>query len=72
LDGGYSLKSLFNTSGMDYRAQGLKDVLPTLDQESALKLLVGNGNLVKRPFLVFDGGVLVGFKEDEWSERISG
>lgn len=72
LNSGYSLRALFNTSGMDYRAQGLKDVLPTLETADAIRLLVENGNLVKRPFLVFDGGVLVGFKEDEWSDQIVG
>lgn len=62
------VRPLFNTSGMDYRALGLKDKLPAMPQEEALKLLSRNGNLVKRPFALDPGrGVfLVGFKEAEW------
>lgn len=62
------LRKLFNTSGMDYRALGLKDKLPSLTTDAALKLLTENGNLVKRPF-AFDAKNkvhLVGFKEPEW------
>jgi len=65
-----SLRRLFNTSGVDYRAQSLKDVLPSLSEGEAIELLMGNGNLVKRPFLVYGGGVLIGFKEDEWMEKL--
>lgn len=62
------LRPLFNTSGQDYRAQGLKDKLPTLSSKEALALLAANGNLVKRPFaLDKEHNVwLVGFKEAEW------
>lgn len=60
------LRKLFNTSGGDYKALGLSEKLPSLSEAEALKLLAGNGNLVKRPFVIGDGVHLVGFKEDEW------
>jgi arsenate reductase len=63
------LRRLFNVSGMDYRAMGLKDKLPSMAQGDALKLLSENGNLVKRPFAIdeAEGIYLVGFKESEWA-----
>ena len=67
---GGDLRKLFNTSGMDYRALGLKDQLPTMSESAAFELLSGNGNLVKRPFLIGDGKVLVGFKELEWKKAL--
>jgi arsenate reductase len=63
---GGDLRKLFNTSGMDYKALNMKDKLPTLSVEEALKLLNENGNLVKRPFALTDKVGLVGFKEEEW------
>ena len=65
---GGDLRRLFNTSGLDYRALGLKDKLPAMTTDAALKLLSTNGNLVKRPFAidVAKKVFLVGFKEDEW------
>lgn len=65
---GGDLRRLFNTSGLDYRALGLKDKLPAMTTDSALKLLSTNGNLVKRPFAIDAAKkvFLVGFKEDEW------
>ncbi len=68
---GGDLRKLFNTSGMDYRALGLKDQLPAMSEAAAFELLSKNGNLVKRPFLIGDGKVLVGFKEPEW-EKVLG
>ncbi len=65
-----SLKALFNTSGVDYRAQGMKDKLPNMSEEEALELLSGNGNLIKRPFVILNDSALVGFKEAEWAEVI--
>lgn len=63
-----NLRSLFNTSGQDYRAQNLKEKLPNLSTEKALALLTQNGNLVKRPFALDEktGIFLVGFREAEW------
>jgi len=62
------LRLLFNTSGQDYRALGMKDKLPTMTEDKAIKLLSSNGNLVKRPFVIDEaaGIHLVGFKEAEW------
>lgn len=64
---GGNLRKLFNTSGIDYRNLGLKDQLPTLSDAAALALLTTNGNLVKRPFLIGDGKVLVGFQPAVWA-----
>lgn len=66
LKSGYPLKALFNSSGGDYRELGMKDKLPTLSEEDALELLHSRGNLVKRPFVVAKGAVLIGFKEADW------
>ncbi|MBL9134198.1 MAG: arsenate reductase family protein, partial [Verrucomicrobiaceae bacterium] len=64
--------ALFNTSGMDYRAMGLKDKLPGMSEDAALKLLAANGNLVKRPFVVDAkaGVYLAGFKVEEWERAL--
>ena len=64
-------RRLFNVSGQDYRALGLKDTLPTMSDAEALKLLASNGNLVKRPFLLGDGYGLVGFKQEEWAAALA-
>lgn len=69
---GGDLRSLFNTSGMDYRAMNLKEKLSTLSVDDALRLLHENGNLVKRPFAIDEdrGVFLVGFKEPEWKAAL--
>ena len=67
---GGELRKLFNTSGMDYRAMGLKDQLPDLSEKEAFALLRGNGILVKRPFLLGEGVGLVGFREKQWDEAL--
>lgn len=64
------VRRLFNTSGLDYRAMGLKDRLPALSGEEALTLLSSNGNLIKRPFLLGPKLGLVGFKPDEWARSL--
>lgn len=69
---GGDLRPLFNTSGGDYRELGLKDKLPGMSVEEAVGLLAENGNLVKRPFLIGDGVVLVGFREEEWKAKLAG
>ncbi len=63
------IRLLFNTSGQDYRALGLKDTLPGMSEDEALKLLSKNGNLVKRPFVLDEerGIALTGFREAEWA-----
>ena len=60
------LKRLFNTSGGDYRELKLGEKLPAMSEAEAIDLLAGNGNLVKRPFLLTETAGLVGFKEAEW------
>jgi arsenate reductase len=67
---GGDLRKIFNTSGMDYRALGLKDQLPAMSESAAFELLSRNGNLVKRPFLIGYGKVLVGFKEPQWEKAL--
>ncbi len=65
---GLPLKRFFNTSGLQYRALELKDKLPSMGEEEQLILLASDGMLVKRPVLVNENFVLVGFKEAEWSK----
>jgi arsenate reductase (glutaredoxin) len=69
---GGDLGALFNRSGQDYRALGMKDKLPGLPQSEALQLLSKNGNLVKRPFAIDEKKrvILVGFKEPEWESAL--
>lgn len=63
---GLPLKRFFNTSGMLYREMGLKDKLPSMSEEEQIELLASDGMLVKRPLLVTEGKVRVGFQEKEW------
>lgn len=67
---GLPLKRFFNTSGLQYKALGLKDKLPGMTGEEQLSLLATDGMLVKRPILVGDGFVLTGFKPQEWEEKL--
>ena len=67
---GLPLKRFFNTSGMLYREQGLKDKLPSMDEAEQLDLLASDGMLVKRPILVGADFVLVGFRAAEWDEKL--
>ena len=66
---GLPLKKFFNTSGLLYKENNLKEKLPAMSEEEQLQLLATNGMLVKRPIIVDGDSVLVGFKEAEWSER---
>ncbi len=67
---GLSLKKFFNTSGLLYKSMNLKDKLPTMSEEEQLNLLSTDGMLVKRPLVIGEDFVLVGFKESEWSEEL--
>lgn len=68
---GLPLKRFFNTSGLQYKALGLKDKLPTMTEEEQLRLLATDGMLVKRPLIVTDDDVvLTGFKEDQWADAL--
>lgn len=64
---GLPAKRFFNTSGMKYRELGLKDRLPDMSEEEQIRLLAGDGMLVKRPLLIDGERVLVGFKQKEWT-----
>ena len=63
---GLPLKRFFNTSGLLYKSMQLKDKLPHMSEEEQLALLATDGMLVKRPLLIKEDKVLVGFKEAEW------
>ena len=65
---GMRLKKFFNTSGLKYKELGLKDRLPSMGEEEQIALLASDGMLVKRPLVVMDDQVLVGFKEAEWEK----
>lgn len=65
---GLPLKKFFNTSGLLYKSMELKDKLPNMTEEEMLHLLATDGMLVKRPLLVGEETVLVGFKEAEWAQ----
>ena len=67
---GLPLKKFFNTSGLQYKALGLKDKLPGMSEEEQFALLASDGMLVKRPILVGDDYVLVGFRQEEWEEKV--
>ena len=65
---GLPVKKFFNTSGQLYREMQLKDKLPEMSEADMIDLLATDGLLVKRPILITDDKVLVGFKEAEWEE----
>ncbi|WP_033116271.1 arsenate reductase family protein [Intestinimonas butyriciproducens] len=67
---GLPLKRFFNTSGLQYKALGLKDKLPGMSEDAQFALLATDGMLVKRPILVGENFALTGFKEAEWMERL--
>ncbi len=64
------ISSLFNSSGRDYREMRLKDKVPEMETDELLRLLAGNGRLVKRPFLIGEKVAAVGFNEDEWQNLL--
>lgn len=65
------IKKYFNTSGLLYKSMELKNKLPDMSDDEKLKLLSSDGMLVKRPLLVSDDFVLIGFKENEWKEKLN-
>ena len=67
---GLPLKRFFNTSGLQYRALELKARLPQMSEEEQLQLLAADGMLVKRPLLITQDAVLVGFREAQWQETL--
>jgi arsenate reductase len=68
---GLPLKKFFNTSGLLYKSLDLKNKLPEMSEDEMLKLLATDGMLVKRPLLIGDDFMLVGFKEAEWHEKLN-
>lgn len=69
---GLPLKKFFNTSGISYRSLGLSKKLPDMPESEQIALLSSDGMLVKRPLLVTEDKVLVGFKEAEWEAALTG
>ena len=67
---GLPLKKFFNTSGLQYKALGLKDKLPEMTEEEQLSLLAIDGMLVKRPLLIGEDFVLAGFRQAEWEAKL--
>ena len=67
---GLPLKKFFNTSGLQYKALNLEEKLPGMTEEEQLALLASDGMLVKRPILVKDDAVLVGFREAQWADAL--
>ena len=67
---GLPLRKFFNTSGLVYKALDLKNKLPAMTDDEMISLLATDGMLVKRPLLIGDGFVLVGFKELEWAKHM--
>ena len=65
------LKKFFNTSGLLYKSMELKNKLPDMSEDEMYALLATDGMLVKRPLLVGDGFVMVGFRQDEWTAHVS-
>ena len=67
---GFEIKKFFNTSGLVYKSMNLKEKLENMTAEKKIKLLASNGMLIKRPLLICDDFILVGFREKEWEEKI--
>ena len=67
---GLPLKKFFNTSGLQYRALGLKEKLAEMTEQEQLALLASDGMLVKRPLLVLGDRVLAGFREEAWQAAL--
>lgn len=67
---GFPLKKFFNTNGMLYKEMELKDKLTNMSEDEQLELLASDGMLVKRPILITDSAILLGFKESEYKEAL--
>ena len=62
------IKKFFNTSGLKYKELNLKEKIPNMTDEEKIKLLASDGMLIKRPLLILEDAILIGFKEKEWQE----
>ena len=69
---GKNIKKWFNTSGLKYKELNLKEKLPNLSEEEKIKILASDGMLVKRPVLISEKDILIGFKEEEWKDVVLG
>jgi arsenate reductase len=69
---GLPLRKFFNTSGLQYKSLNLKEKLQDMSEEEQLKLLATDGMLVKRPILIGDTFLLIGFQENEWKGKALG
>lgn len=67
---GLPIKKFFNTSGLKYKSLNLKDKLPQMSAQEQLALLASDGMLVKRPLLVSDDFILIGFRPADWESRL--
>lgn len=67
---GLKINQLFNTSGLVYKEMGLSKKINSMSEEELLALLAANGKLIKRPFVLLENDGLVGFKEEEWKEKL--
>lgn len=67
---GKETKKWFNTSGLKYKSLNLKEKLPNMTDEEKIKLLASDGMLIKRPILISDKGILIGFKETDWEVKL--
>ena len=67
---GQDIKKWFNTSGLKYKELKLKDKLPNMTEKEKISLLASNGMLIKRPLLISDKGIFIGFKEEKWKDII--
>ena len=65
---GYDIKKFFNTSGMKYKELNLKEKLPNMTDDEKIEVLSTDGMLVKRPLIITDDLILVGFREKEWEQ----
>ena len=66
----HEIKKWFNTSGLKYKELNLKEKLDTMNDKKKIELLASDGMLIKRPILVSDKGILIGFKEDNWKQLL--
>lgn len=69
LKSGYPIKKFFNTSGLKYKELNLKDKLATMNDDEKIELLASDGMLVKRPLIIDNDSILVGFKVAEWEQH---
>ena len=67
---GKEIKKWFNTSGLKYKSLNLKEKLPNMTDEEKINMLASDGMLVKRPILISNKGILIGFREAEWQETL--